>query len=166
MQLLLFVFLALVSLQDDRNFIDPEGRFELLLPSENWKIVQYKDGANNDRTDIVYRDRAYGLLKVTRERLPDSMDLQSFVQSEIEQNLRFRPGYVYNSTERFTGAYLRGVLLEFEFSLAGKPKKARNYYLLSKDAGSVWVLRFSGNKEILGPLRHESDSIARSFKEK
>lgn len=148
--------------QDGDSYTDPEGRFELKLPS-SWKAVSYKDGTGNNRVDIVYRDRAYGLLKITLEKLPDS-DLQSFMQNEIEQNLRFRPSYVYNSTERFVGAYTYGKLLEFEFSLAGKAKKGRNYYVMAKDEGSVWVLRFTGNREILGPLRHDTDSIARSFK--
>lgn len=151
-----------VLAQEGESYTDPEGRFEVRLPA-NWKAVSYKDGAGNNRVDIVYRDRAYGLLKITLEKLPDA-DLQSFIQNEIDQNLRFRPGYVYNSTERFVGAHTRGSLLEFEFSLAGKAKKGRNYYVMAKDDSSVWVLRFTGNREILGPLRHDTDSIARSFK--
>lgn len=148
--------------QESDIYTDPEGRFEIRLPS-SWKAVSYKDGAGNNRVDIVYRDRAYGLLKITFEKLPDA-DLQSFIQNEIDQNLRFRPGYVYNATERFVGEYARGSLLEFEFSLAGKAKKGRNYYILSKDESMVWVLRFTGNREILSPLRHDTDYIARSFK--
>lgn len=148
--------------QNSSTFQDPGGKYELELP-QNWKAVSYQDGAGSTRVDIIYRDRAYGLLKVTQESLPNNSTLESFIQSDIDQNLRFRPGYVYNSLENFAGGNLRGNLLQFDFTNAGQPKKARNYYLKS-DGQTVWVLRFAGNRDVFSPLRHESDSIARSFK--
>ncbi len=148
--------------QEDNLFRDPEGKYELVLPS-NWKAVNYQDGAGKARVDIIYRDRAFGLLKITQESLSDNSDIDSFIRTEIDQNLRFRPGYVYSNTERFSGQYARGMLLEFDFSNAGQPKKGRHYYLKSNNL-SLWALRFTGNRNILSPLRHETDLIARSFK--
>jgi hypothetical protein len=148
--------------QNNTTFKDPNGKYELDLP-QNWKAVSYQDGAGNSRVDIIYRDRSYGLLKVTQESLPSNTTLENFIQSDIDQNLRFRPGYVYNSIESFAAGSLRGNLLQFDFTNAGQPKKARNYYLKA-DGQTVWVLRFAGNRDVFSPLRHESDAIARSFK--
>lgn len=152
------------GLQDQPNnvFKDPEGRYELTLPPK-WQAVSYQDGAGNARIDIIYRDRAFGLLKITQEMPRANEDLEAVIRAEIDQNLRFRPGYVYNSIERFAGIHTRGQLLQFDFTSGGTPKKARNYYLKNNDV-SVWVLRFVGNREVLAPLRHETDAIARSFK--
>ena len=160
--------LALVAIagsaasQSVTTYQDKEGKYEFTLP-QNWQAVNYQDGTGHDRVDIVYRDRSYGLLKITQESLSDHADLDSFIHNEIDQNLRFRPGYVYNSTERFVGQYMSGQLLQFDFTHAGQPKKARNYYLKSNNL-TVWVLRFAGNRDVFSPLRHETDAIARSFK--
>ncbi|MBL8148596.1 MAG: hypothetical protein JNN15_01565 [Blastocatellia bacterium] len=148
--------------QKSTEYKDPDGKYELQLPP-NWKAVSYQDGVGKQRIDIIYRDRSLGLLKISQENF-ESTDIDSFIRNEIEQNLRFRPGYVYNNTERFVGSGGRGALLEYDFSLAGKPKKGRHYYIKGKDGASSWILRFSGNREVLGPLRHDTDSIARSFK--
>lgn len=147
--------------QNTSTFQDPEGKYTLELPP-NWKAVSYQDGAGKDRVDIIYRDRAFGLLKITQESLSGAT-IEAFIQSDIDQNLRFRPGYVYNNIEKFAGNNLPGQLLQFDFTTGGKPKKGRNYYLKS-DGQALWVLRFSGNRDVFSPLRHESDSIARSFK--
>jgi hypothetical protein len=146
---------------DNTLYHDPDNKYELLLPT-NWRPVNYQDGAGNTRCDIVYRDRTYGLLKITQEK-PSDPDLDNLIRTEIDQNLRFRPGYVFSGTERFVGQYAGGKLLEFSFSHAGQPKKARNYYLKAKGE-TVWVLRFAGDRESMGPLRNETDQIARSFK--
>jgi hypothetical protein len=147
--------------QDTTPFQDLEGKYTLELPP-NWRAVTYQDGAGKERVDIIYRDRAFGLLKVTQESLSGST-LEAFIQSDIDQNLRFRPGYVYNGVEKFAGSNLPGQLLQFDFTTGGQPKKGRNYYLKS-DGQTVWVLRFAGKRDVFSPLRHESDAIARSFK--
>jgi hypothetical protein len=153
---------AVNAQNESTAFRDTEGKYELQLPA-NWRAVNYQDGAGNARVDIVYRDRGYGLLKITQESLSDNMELDTLIHNDIDQNLRFRPGYVYNGLERFVGEHLRGQLLQFDFTQGGTPKKARNYYL--KDNGAtVWVLRFTGNRDVFTPLRYETDAIARSFK--
>jgi hypothetical protein len=153
---------AIVAGEQEQNvYLDPEKKYELILPP-NWRAVNYQDGAGNSRVDIVYRDRTYGLLKISQENSSEP-EMDNLIRDEIDQNLRFRPGYVFSGIERFVGEHARGKLLEFSFSHAGQPKKGRNYYL--KTGGTtVWVLRFAGNRESLGPLRHETDLIARSFK--
>jgi hypothetical protein len=147
---------------EEQSYTDIDGRFELALPPK-WEAVSYQDGTGKARVDIIYRDRAFGLLKITNENLPDKTDIKSFIQMEIDQNLRFRPAYVFNNIERFVGQHLRGELLQYDFSQAGQPKKGRNYYLTNNNA-NLWVLRFTGNRNAFSPLRNESDSIARSFK--
>ncbi|KAF0248141.1 MAG: hypothetical protein FD167_2458 [bacterium] len=147
--------------QNTTTFQDPDGKYTLDLPP-NWKAVTYQDGAGKERVDIIYRDRAFGLLKVTQESVSGST-LEAFIQSDIDQNLRFRPGYVYNGVEKFGGSNLPGQLLQFDFSTGGQPKKGRNYYLRA-DGQTIWVLRFAGKRDVFSPLRHESDAIARSFK--
>lgn len=155
-------FSPLIALgQDGITFQDPEGKYTLELPIK-WKAVSYQDGAGKDRVDIIYRDRAFGLLKITQESILGS-SLEAFIQSDIDQNLRFRPGYVYNNLEKFIGNNVPGQLLQFDFTTGGQPKKGRNYYLKT-DSQTLWVLRFSGNRDVFSPLRHESDAIARSFK--
>lgn len=151
-----------ISGQETTTYQDPEGKYQLELP-KNWRAVSYQDGSGNTRVDIIYRDRAFGLLKVNQETIPTNTSLETHIQSEIDQNLRFRPGYVYNNIEPFSGGNLRGRLFEFDFTAAGQPKKGRNYYLTSSTQ-TLWVLRFTGNRKIFAPLRYESDAIARSFK--
>ena len=157
----LFARTGAANEQEEAVYHDPDNKYELVLPT-TWKAVSYQDGAGNARVDIVYRDRTYGLLKITQEKSADP-DVENLIRNDIDQNLRFRPGYVFSGIERFVGEHTRGKLLEFSFSNAGQPKKARNYYLKA-NGETVWVLRFAGNRESMGPLRHETDSIARSFK--
>lgn len=159
---LLLLVASYASGQNEKEFKDPEGKYELSLPN-NWQAVSYQDAAGKNRFDIIYRDRAYGLLKITQEKIAENSEVKSMINQEIDQNLRFRPGYVYNNIERFIGQYARGEMFEFDFIQAGQKKKAR-YYYLKTDNATVWVLRFNGNRDVLSTLRNETDAIARSFK--
>lgn len=166
--LIVSILLSLVAIitpvigQQGTDYKDPEGKYEMELPP-NWQPVSYEDGAGKARVDIIYRDRSYGLLKITQETLAANSELEDFTRTDIEQNLRFRPGYVFNNFEKFIGENLRGQLLQFDFTQAGQPKKGRNYYLKG-EGQTIWVLRFAGNRNVFTPLRHETDAIARSFK--
>src|SRR4026208_728707 len=83
--------------QEEAVYHDPDNKYELVLPA-TWKAASYQDGAGNARVDIVYRDRTYGLLKITQEKSADP-DVENLIRNDIDQNLRFRPGYVFSGIE-------------------------------------------------------------------
>jgi hypothetical protein len=83
---------------------------------------------------------------------------------EEEQKLQFVPGYVAGREENFKGAF-SGKVFNYEFVRSGRNMSGRFYFL--KAAGdTVYVLRFTGEKNSLLSLRNETDLIARTFKVK
>jgi hypothetical protein len=49
--------------------------------------------------------------------------------------------------------------------VSNQPFTGRVYYVRTDDQ-TVYILHFTGRKSILGSLRNQTDSIARSFKSK
>jgi hypothetical protein len=145
--------------QNGSEFTDPAGQYKVTLIGD-WKAVSYNDAVGRQKTEFVYRDRAEGLLKVTREPLSGS--LADAVRQE-EENLKiYRSGFEGAATEPFGGGSLKGIRLSF-FSTEGNRKKANTYYYL-QDKNAMWVLRFGGNRGVLDTSRNITDQIARSFR--
>jgi hypothetical protein len=78
-----------------------------------------------------------------------------------EQKLQFLPGYVAGREENFAGN-LRGNIFNCEFVRAGRNMGGRYYFLRAGDT-TVYVLRFTGERDRLKSLRNQTDSIARTF---
>jgi hypothetical protein len=163
--LLIALFVPAIYAQE--FFEDPEGKFSVNLPS-GWMAVVNQDSLGRKDVNIVFKVRENGALKVRRtDDVDPNMEVMDFAKRDEEQTVRFSPGYDKISLENFLiGGGKSGALLSYDFrNAAGQPFTGRNYYLRT-DEKTVYVLRFTGRKNILGSLRNQTDSIARSFKAK
>ena len=142
-----------------QEYTDPSGQYKLTLIGD-WRAVSYNDAVGRQKTEFVYRDRAEGLLKISREPLGGS--LADAVRQEEETLKIYRAGFEGSSAEPFGGGGLGGLRLSF-FSTEGGRKMAHTYYYL-QDKNAVWVLRFSGKRGVLDTTRNITDQIARSVR--
>jgi len=142
-------------------FEDPEGKYSLVLPP-GWQAITSRDGLGRTQVDIVYRVREDGALKIRRVAVEPGTKVLDHARRDEEQSLRFQPGYSKGSIENF-GTGVSAALVSYDFTTAGRPMVGRNYYLQVDDR-TVYVLRFTGNRNTLGPLRNQTDAMARSFK--
>jgi hypothetical protein len=143
-----------------RTFTDAAEGYALELPSPSWGVVRRRDGFNR-HTDFAYHGAGDCRLHVHREMVDGGVATVALAD-EDEQRLRLLPGYVENKREPFAGR-LSGTKLTYEYSDGGRLTAARTYYLQA-DKRTVYVLRFTGARELLATLRGEADSIARSFR--
>lgn len=143
-------------------FEDPDGVYSLKLP-KNWIAVVSKDGLGRNEVNIVYRGvREDGALKIRRLDVESGTKAMDAAKRDEDQTLRFRPGYSRGAFENFAANY-EAAMLTYDYTQAGRPKMGRTYYLKAGDT-VVYVLWFTGNRPMLGPLRAQTDAIARSFK--
>jgi hypothetical protein len=163
---LFFVALALVVLMATSPtfaqidlFSDPAVDYTFALPEAKWKMT-VKPSATSPNVEYVYGDRSDGHLEVRRLTVPKDAILTDVVQDE-EQKVQFRKGFVAGREENFQGK-LRGAIYNFEFVAAGRNMSGRFYFLKANDT-TVYVLRFTGEKDALRSLRNQTDSIARTF---
>jgi hypothetical protein len=140
-------------------FSDPAVNYTFTVPEPRWKMV-IKPSATSPNVEYVYGDRLDAHLEVRRLNVAKTALLSDVVENE-EQKLLFRPGYVAGREENFTGR-LRGTIFNFEYVAAGKAMSGRFYFLRSDD-NTVYLLRFTGQKEVLRTIRNQVDSIARTF---
>ncbi len=140
-------------------FSDPNVDYAFTLPEAKWKMT-VKPSATSPNVEYVYGDRFDGHFEVRKLTVPKDSILTDIVQDE-EQRLQFRPGFVSSREENFSGK-LRGAIYNFEYVAAGRVMGGRFYFLKANDT-TVYVLRFSGQKDSLRSLRNQTDSIARTF---
>lgn len=142
-------------------FEDPEGKYSLTLPP-SWHVVTSRDGLGRPQVDIVYDVRESGLLKIRLISVEAGTKAMDLAKRE-EQNLQFsQPGYAKGSIENFA-ASVNAALVTYDFTNGGRPVIGRNYYLLVNET-TAYLLRFTGTRNTLGPIRNQTDAIARSFK--
>lgn len=148
-------------------FEDPDGKYSMSLPA-GWLGIVNKDGLGRNEINIVYKVRENGALKVRRiEDADGKMEVMEYANKDESDRVRFNPKYDKISIEKFViGAGKSGALLSYDyFSTSGQPFTGRIYYL-RVDEKTIYVLQFTGRKNILGTLRSHTDAIARSFKTK
>jgi hypothetical protein len=147
------------TVAQDQVFNDAAVDYNFTLPSDTWKMV-VKPSATNPNVEYVYGLRNDGYLTVRKITVGANAVLSDVVQDEA-QSVQFKPGYVANKDENFSGK-LRGTVFNFEYVAASKPMVGR-YYFLRADPTTVYVLRFTGLKDSLRSIRPQTDSIARTF---
>lgn len=143
----------------NETFSDANVDYTFALPEAKWKMT-VKPSATSPNVEYVYGDRFDGHLEVRKLTVAKDAILTDVVQDE-EQKLQFRPGFVSGKEENFSGK-LRGAVFNFEYVAAGRNMSGRFYYLKANDT-TVYVLRFSGQKDSIRSLRNQTDSIARTF---
>jgi hypothetical protein len=131
------------------------------LPSPTWKLILEPDAAH-DQPEFVYGDRLDGYLTVRKEIVEAGTTAAQVAQRDMDQKLRFLPGFVEGKQDSFNGR-LDGVTISYEFTRTGKVMLGRTYYLQS-DNRTVYALRFTGLKDKLSRIRNQTDIIARTFK--
>lgn len=141
-----------------------EGEYTLVLPAD-WQKIEFKDGAGVLRVEYIFRDRSDALLKIKRVRVMEGETAAQVADRDLDQVLRFAPGFVRGKTEALGGSALMGVLAQYEFTRGGRPMLGRNYYLNGPE-GNVWVLQFTGDRATLSELRAVTDRMAREFRQK
>lgn len=146
------------SAQTEQEFKDPAGLYKLTLYGD-WRAVTYNDAVGRPKTEFVYRDRAIGLLKISKESL--SGQLADMVRQEEESQRIYRAGFERASSEPFGGGALNGMRLSF-FSTETGRQTANTFYFL-QDKTSVYILRFTGKRGALDTIRNITDQVARSF---
>ena len=138
------------------------GEYTIELPSPVWKVINEPDAAH-DHAEFVNGDRLEGYLQIRKEVVDAGTTPSDMARRDLDQKLRFLPGFIEgNKEEKFSGR-LNGVTVSYEFIKTAKPMMGRIYYLQA-DSRTIYALRFSGSRDKLGRIRNQTDLIARSFK--
>ncbi len=137
--------------------------YTIELPSPTWKVIAEPDAAH-EHAEFVYGDRLDGYLQIRKEVVDAGTTPSDLARRDLDQKLRFLPGFVEGKEEKFSGR-LNGVTVSYEFIRTAKPMMGRIYYLQA-DNRTIYALRFSGLRDKLARIRNQTDLIARSFKVK
>lgn len=150
---------ASITAAQNATFSDPNVDYSFVLPDAKWKMTA-KPSQTSPNVEYVYVDRFDGHLEVRKVAVAKDAVMSDIIDAE-DQKLRFRPGFVAGRQDPFTGK-LRGAIFNFEYVAAGKSMSGR-FYFLRANPTTVYVLRFSGQKDSLRSIQHHTDSIARTF---
>ena len=135
--------------------------YTIELPSAVWRPVSGSDAAH-EHAEFVNGDRLDGFLQIRKEVVDAGTTASDLARRDLEQKLRFLPGFIEGKEEKFSGR-LNGVTVSYEFVRTAKPMMGRIYYL-EADNRTIYALRFTGLREKLARIRNQTDAIARSFK--
>ena len=159
--LLLGFLLALaVSVSAQTEFSNPNVEYTFTLPNDMWKMT-VKPSEYRRNVEYVYEFKRNGHLEIRKLKVEKNTLYGEMIREE-ETSLQFLPGYVAGREANFRGA-LPGRVFNYEFVRSGRPMSGR-YYFLKADDTTVYVLRFTGDKNNLRSIRNQTDSIARTFK--
>ncbi|QQS39732.1 MAG: hypothetical protein IPM63_10115 [Acidobacteriota bacterium] len=142
------------------DFSDPNAEYTFTIPSDSWKMT-VKPSRISPNVEYVYRFRNEGHLEVRKTSVDSGTTFDEIIREE-EQKLQFKPGYVAGRDESFKGA-MEGRVFNYEFVRSGRNMSGR-FYFLKADPTTVYILRFTGERDSLRTLRNETDLIARTFK--
>lgn len=151
--------LALSAFGQEETFTDANVDYSFTVPEGKWKMT-VKPSATSPNVEYVNGDRSDGHLEVRKLAVAKDALLSDIIQDE-EQKQLFRPGYVAGKQENFVGR-LRGNVFNFEFVAAGRSMAGR-FYFLRANPTTVYLLRFTGQKDSIRSVRNQTDSIARTF---
>jgi len=161
-----FLALALIGLIaftaiGQQQYTNDKIEYTFELPSATWRSIAEPD-AVHEHLEFVYGDRLDGYLTVRKEVVEAGTTPSQLAQRDLDQKLRFLPGFLEGKEEPFNGR-LDGVTVSYEYTRTGKVMLGRIYYL-QVDNRTIYALRFTGLKDKLSRIRNQTDSIARTFK--
>jgi hypothetical protein len=160
---LVFVGLMGSTVVAQQLYTNDKVDYSFDLPSSTWRVIAEPDAAH-EHTEFVYGDRLEGYLQIRKEVVDAGTTPSDVARRDLDQKLRFLPGFVEGKQEPFNGR-LDGVTVSYEFIKNAKPMVGRIYYLQA-DNRTIYALRFSGLRDRLSRIRNQTDLIARSFKVK
>ena len=158
---LLFIAGVIAIVNGQQVFTSDKTDYILELPTDQWRSISEAD-AEHEHVEFVNRDRLEGHLRIRKEAVDAGTSVSDLARRDLDQKLRFFPGFVEGKEESFSGR-LSGITISYEFVKTGKPMMGRIYYLQA-DNRTIYVLRFTGLKDKLARIRNQTDLIARSFK--
>src|SRR5688572_27090397 len=144
-------------------YTSEQVNYTIELPSTMWRVISEPDAAH-EHAEFVYGDRLEGHLQIRKEVVDAGTTTADLARRDMDQKLRFLPGFVEGKEEPFKGR-LSGVTVSYEFVKTAKPMMGRIYYLQA-DNRTIYALRFTGLRDKLARIRNQTDLIARSFKVK
>jgi hypothetical protein len=155
-----------VALAQTEVFEDPDGKYIVNLPN-GWLGVVNTDGLGRNDVNIVFKVRENGALKIRVAEIAPGSAPMDYAAKDEQDRVRFAPSYDKISMEKFLlGGSRVGALLSYDYkNAAGQPFTGRVYYVPT-DEKTIYVLQFTGRRNILGTLRSHTDQIARSLKTK
>lgn len=148
-----------VTFAQESTFTDPAVDYSFVVPEGKWKMT-VKPSATSPNVEYVNGDRFDGHLEVRRITVPKD-SIMTDVVSEEEKRLQFRQGFTAGTEDNFNGK-LRGAVYNFEYIAGGRNMSGRFYFLKANET-TIYVLRFTGQKDTLRSIRSQTDSIARTF---
>jgi hypothetical protein len=143
------------------SYTSDQVDYTIELPSSLWRAISEPDAAH-EHAEFVYGDRLDGYLQIRKEVVDAGTTPSDLARRDMEQKLRFLPGFIEGKEEKFSGR-LNGVTVSYEFIKTAKPMMGRIYYLQA-DNRTIYALRFTGLRDKLARIRNQTDFIARSFK--
>ena len=150
------LFLTVPALAQNTTFSDPNVEYTFEIPEANWIMTN-----KSPNVEYVYNDKKDGHFEVRKLSVKPGEMMADIIRDE-EQKLQFLPGYIAGKEESFKGAY-DGRIFNFEYVRSSRNMSGRYYFLKTGDT-TVYVLRFSGNRDKLRSIRNETDLVARTFK--
>ncbi len=143
----------------NETFSSPNHEYTFSLPDAKWKLNSASTAANRN-VEYVYGERSDGYLEIRKLTVRKDETMSDVIQNE-DQKLRFLPGYIAGKEENF-GGKMRGTIFNYEYVQRGRAMSGRIYFF-KRDETTVYALRFSGEKDSLRSISHQTDSIARTF---
>lgn len=141
-------------------FNDVNAEYTFSIPDAKWKVATKPTGTLSN-ADLVYVDRADGLLEIRKLTVAKDQALTDLIHGGEEAKLSFRPGFVAGKDETFSGK-MRGAIFNYEYVAAGRSMAGRSYYLRAGDT-TVYLLKFTGPKDNIRSFRTQADVMARTF---
>lgn len=158
---LIIIAAACVSASSQEIYNNAQIDYILELPSPTWRAISNPDAAH-EHAEFVFGDRLDGYLQIRKEVVDAGTAPSALARRDLDQKLRFLPGFVEGKEEKFSGR-LSGVTVSYEFIKTAKPMIGRIYYLQA-DNRTIYALRFTGLRDKLTRIRNHTDSMARSFR--
>jgi hypothetical protein len=150
---------SFVSAQEP--YTSDQAEYSIDLPSSQWRVIAERDGSH-EHAEFINGERLEGYLQIRKEVVEAGTTPADLARRDMEQKLRFLPGFVEGKEESFRGR-LSGVTVSYEFIKTAKPMMGRIYYVQA-DSRTIYALRFTGSRDKLARIRNQTDLIARSFK--
>jgi hypothetical protein len=155
----LLVILPAAVCAQQATFSDPSVEYSFVLPEPGWKQI-VKPSITTPNVEYVFNDRREGHFEVRKLTVAKDAFMSDIMHDE-ESKLLFLQGYVAGKEENFSGT-LRGNVFNYEFVRSGRSMSGR-FYFLRADATTVYILRFTGERDRLRSIRNQTDAIARTF---
>ena len=154
------LLLAVSTFAQTEAFKDANVEYTFALPETVWKMTA-KPSPTSPNVEYIYGERQSGHLEIRKMAFKPDATLSDLISDE-DQKLQFgKSGYVAGKQEDFKGAF-GGKVFNYEFVRSGRNMSGR-FYFLKTDDKTVYVLRFTGERDKLRSIRNQTDSIARTF---